>query len=452
MHSIVNLNWSIAEVFYLILIFTVTFGLTYALFPYIIRKMKEKGYVGYDIHKSDRPEVAESGGLGIVIGLVVASLMVIFFFPILLYEMLIFIVTIALSAAIGFVDDRIKLRSGIKIFLVLFTGAGIFLANYLNFIHIESPTIPILGQLRLTILYPFVVPIIVAVFANTVNMLEGYNGEGSGTCLIASIFLLICGIIWNSLEGLILTLILIAVLIPFYVFNKYPAKVFPGDIGTLTIGATMACIALFGSLEVAVFCALLIHIFNSFYVLSSVRGFFESSTIQEEKNDIIMLENDLIKASPQKDAALTLPRLILARGPLKEPELVKRFYLISLICGFFSIFATLFTKWTISNLDFIFIIVVVIVFSIPTTILLYYYPRIRSVVILMISLLVIGLASLYFIEVVIMPNFTETIDIFFINIPTNLVAAFIIAAPGFLIWYLITLKHFFWQIKKISSP
>lgn len=451
MHSITNLNWSLTEICYLILIFTVTLVVTYALFPYIIKKMKEKGYVGYDIHKAERPEIAESGGLGIIIGLLIASILVIIFFPILLNQMLVFIITIALSAIIGFLDDRIKLRSGLKIFLVLITGAGIFFANFFDIIHIESPTIPILGQLRLTILYPFVVPVIVAVFANTVNMLEGYNGEGSGTCLIASIFLLICAIIWNSAEGIIFTLILIAVLIPFFVFNKYPAKIFPGDIGTLTIGSTMACIALFGSLEAAVFCALLIHVFNSFYVISSVRGFFESSTIQEERNDIIMLENDLIKASPEKDAALTLPRLILARGPLSEPELVKRFYLISIICGFFSVIATLFMKWTVSNLDFIIIIIVIIIFFIPTGILLYSYPRIRGVVILMILLLAIGLAFMYFLELVIMPNFTYTIDIIFLSIPTNLLMAFIIAAPGFLFWYFITIKHFFWLIEKMEN-
>jgi len=31
--------------------------------------MKKKGYIGYDIHKNARPEVAESGGLGILIGI-----------------------------------------------------------------------------------------------------------------------------------------------------------------------------------------------------------------------------------------------------------------------------------------------------------------------------------------------------------------------------------------------
>ncbi|MHA1241396.1 MAG: hypothetical protein ACTSQU_11480, partial [Promethearchaeota archaeon] len=71
----------------------------------------------------------------------------------------------------GYIDDRIKLRSRYKLLLTLFTGIVIFLANAVGFIQIESPTIPFLGKLRLNLIYPILAPLIVAVFANTVNML-----------------------------------------------------------------------------------------------------------------------------------------------------------------------------------------------------------------------------------------------------------------------------------------
>ncbi|MEJ2279473.1 MAG: hypothetical protein P8Y70_17280, partial [Candidatus Lokiarchaeota archaeon] len=206
--------------------------------------------------------------------------------------------------------------------------------NYFNFIDIESPVIPILGRTRLSLIYPFVIPIIVVIFANTVNMLEGYNGEGSGTCLIVSVFLLISSLIWNSGNGVLFSLLAISTFAGFFMFNKYPAKIFPGDTGTLVMGSTLACIGLFTSLEAVVFIALFAHIFNSFYYISSARGFFESSDVQETRSDIILLEDDRIKASHQKDAIITLPRLILAKGPLKEPELVKNFYILSLVGGF----------------------------------------------------------------------------------------------------------------------
>jgi UDP-N-acetylglucosamine--dolichyl-phosphate N-acetylglucosaminephosphotransferase len=68
MIRISNLNWGILEIFYLIIIFIAGFITTYLLLPYIIKIMKNKGYIGYDIHKNDRPEVAESGGISMVLG------------------------------------------------------------------------------------------------------------------------------------------------------------------------------------------------------------------------------------------------------------------------------------------------------------------------------------------------------------------------------------------------
>ena len=328
-----ELNWGFSEIILLIAIFIIGILFTYFIIPHIIKLMIKKNYIGYDIHKNSKPQVAESGGISIVIGYSFTSILLIFAFPLFSNEVFVLLVSVILSGIIGYLDDRIKLRSRYKIILILFTGSLIFIANFFGFINIESPTIPFLGQLRLNIIYPLLAPLIVAVFGNTVNMLEGYNGEGSGTCLIALISLFICGLIWNSAEAILFTTTGIAVLIPFFHYNKYPAKIFPGDVGTLSMGTILAGVALFGSLEAAVFCALLIHVFNSFYVLYSVKGFFESSEIQEDMNDIILLEDDRIKASNSEKAALTLPRLLLARGPLKEPELVKNFYAISIICG-----------------------------------------------------------------------------------------------------------------------
>jgi UDP-N-acetylglucosamine--dolichyl-phosphate N-acetylglucosaminephosphotransferase len=441
MIRITDLNWGVLEAIYLIIVFAVGFTITMAIIPYLIKIMKRRGHIGIDIHKNLKTEVAESGGISIVIGSSFTSIFLIIFFPSFFNEILIFVLTVVLSGLIGYIDDRIKLRSRYKLILTIFTGTLIFLANYFGFIKIESPTIPFLGQLRLTIIYPILAPIIVTVFANTVNMLEGYNGEGSGTSIIALCSLFVCSILWDSAEG-----------VPFYLFNKFPAKIFPGDVGTLSIGALFAGIALFGSLEAAVFCALLIHIFNSFYVLYSVKGFFESSEILENKSDIILLENDFIKASDEKDAALTLPRLILAKGPLKEPKLVKNFYIISIICGFFSIITTLLMVWTIGNLDLITIAIVIVIFGLLSAILLYKFPRIRGIVILMVILIIVGFIYLLCIELFIMPIDFDDINILgFLILPTNIIISLILVIPGLLLWYYITVKYFWFEINKMKN-
>jgi len=450
MKLLTDLNWGLMEILFLIIVFIVGFLITLLVLPYIIKFMERKKYVGIDIHKNAKPEIAESGGLSIIIGFIFALIFLIIFFPGFFKEILIFLLTVLLAGFIGFIDDRKKLRSRYKIILSIFAGSIIFLANFFNFIIIDSPIIPFLDRTRLTIIYPFLVPLIIAVFINSVNMLEGYNGEGSGTCLIAICFLFICSLIWNSAEGVIFTVPVLAVIIPFFLYNKYPAKIFPGDIGTLSMGAMIACIMLFGSLEVATFCALLIHIFNSFYYIYSVRGFFESSDIQESKDDIILLEDDFIKASDQKDAVLTLPRLILAKGPLTEPELVKNFYAISIICGFFSILSILLMQFTLGNFNIYLSIIILIILLGPTIFILYKFPRIRGIITLMIILLISILGFLIFIEVVIMPLPLEDLNLGWIDIPINLLISFILMIPILLIWYLITIKYFWNEIDKMK--
>jgi UDP-N-acetylglucosamine--dolichyl-phosphate N-acetylglucosaminephosphotransferase len=48
--------------------------------------------------------------------------------------------------------------------------------------------------------------------------------------------------------------IMIASLLAFWLFNKYPAKVFPGDTMTYFVGAMIACMAIVGNMEkIAIF-------------------------------------------------------------------------------------------------------------------------------------------------------------------------------------------------------
>lgn len=452
MRLLSDLNWGFLEILFLVIIFLVGLLSTYVLLPHIIKLMKKKNYIGYDIHKNSRPEIAESGGLSFVLGFLFASIALMIFFFDFFNEILIFILTVLIAALIGFADDRIKLKSRYKIILSLFSGTLIFIANYFGFVEISSsPTIPIIDKTRLSIIYPFLVPLLVAIFGNTVNMLEGYNGEGSGTCLIAVCSLLVCSIIWDSAQGVIFSIPVIAVLIPFFFKNKYPAQIFPGDVGTLSMGAMIACIMLFGSLEVATFCALLIHIFNSFYVIYSVRGFLESDKIREGKDDIILLENDTIKASVQRDAALTLPRLILARGPLSEPELVKNFFIISIICGIFAVLSVFFTQLTTGILNIGIFFAVFIFLMIPVAYFLIKYPRIRGTITLMVILLLAGIVFFLLVEIILITLPFADIKLGIITIPINLIMILIIGLSGLLGWYYVTIKYFWYQINIIKK-
>ncbi len=438
------------QFFFLILLFIIGFVSTYLFLPYLIKWMRNKQYMGIDIHKVDKPEVPESGGVSLVVGTTITSLAAILFFPTLYAEILIFMLTIITAGFIGYIDDRTKLKSIFKIILTIFTGIFLFLGNYYNFITIESPTFPFIGKTRLTIIYPLMIPIIVSVFTNTVNMLEGYNGEGAGTCMIALVFILICAILWNSWIAILFSVISLAIIIPFYIYNKYPAKIFPGDVGTLSMGAMIACIALFGSLEVVVSCTLLIHIFNSFFVLASLRGFLESGNISEERQDIILLDNGLIEASRRRNAVLTLPRLILAKGPLTEKNLVLNFYIISITCGFFSISSVLLMLYSTTGfpLDVIFYVFITIIILI--SILVYLFPRIRGVIVLMIGLLATIALVLYYIDIIVAIFPFHYIDLLFLQIPLNIVLSALLFVLTLLLMYFVSILYFRVQVTRME--
>jgi hypothetical protein len=217
------------------------------------------------------------------------------------------------------------------------------------------------------------------------------------------------------------------------------------------MGVLIACIAIFGSLEVPTLCVLLIHVFNSFYVIFSLHGFIESSEIQPIKADIILLEDNRIKASVERGAALTLPRLILSKGPLTERELVLNFYAISIICGFFAIIATLMIVYTSGILNLLFIFICIVIFIIPTLIILKNFNRIRGIIVLMIIMLISAFLYFLFIDLYIMDLYFADIDLIFIKIPVNILISLIILTPGLILWYYITIKYFWIQINKIEN-
>lgn len=104
------------QILLLILITLFVFTFTFWLYPYIISWMKRKGYVGYDIHKKDRPETAESGGIGFSITIIIGFTLISLVFPIFWHELFIFNLTIAIATIVGWIDDRKQLSSLKKLF------------------------------------------------------------------------------------------------------------------------------------------------------------------------------------------------------------------------------------------------------------------------------------------------------------------------------------------------
>jgi phospho-N-acetylmuramoyl-pentapeptide-transferase len=101
-----------------------------------------------------------------------------------------------------------------------------------------------LGQVPLGIFFiPFAAFIIVS-FANAFNITDGLDGLSSGVFIIALFaFLVISHALLDTFLALFIS-ILIGALIAFLYFNIYPARIWLGDVGSLSLGAVLAVIGL----------------------------------------------------------------------------------------------------------------------------------------------------------------------------------------------------------------
>jgi len=115
----------------------------------------------------------------------------------------------------------------------------------------------------------------------------------------------------------------------FYFFNRYPAKVFGGDTGSLAVGAALGALSILGKIETVLIVALIPHIMNAFYGLSSVGRLYERRELSSRP--IRVLDDGRLEASPEKDAPVTLARIILAPGSMTEGEVVRAMMILTLV-------------------------------------------------------------------------------------------------------------------------
>jgi UDP-N-acetylglucosamine--dolichyl-phosphate N-acetylglucosaminephosphotransferase len=222
---------------------------TYALARYQSYKFPKLGMSGIDIHKLDRPVRAEMGGLSVLLGLAVGSA---FFFVSNLQldgATIAFTAgfsTIAFTGLVGIADDLVEVAQKIKPFLIVAASIPVM---YL-LIGRDSIFIPSIGSVHIGFLYPIVaVPLAITTSANFANLLAGFNGLEAGCASISLGTMSLVSYMTGHTSIAALGLIITFAYVGFLGQNWYPAKIFPGDTGTLMAGAAVAVMGLAAGLE-----------------------------------------------------------------------------------------------------------------------------------------------------------------------------------------------------------
>jgi len=154
---------------------------------------------------------------------------------------------------LGLYDDVLKffnfqqngffgLRMKHKLILQLLVAGLISLLIYfrlgINFIYI-----PFFGAINLGIFFIPISTLIIATFANFFNITDGLDGLSCGILVISLFaFWILAGTSLDTPISLFISL-WIGSLIAFLYFNIYPARLWLGDVGSMSFGATIAVIA-----------------------------------------------------------------------------------------------------------------------------------------------------------------------------------------------------------------
>ena len=315
------------------------FIITLLLIPSVSKFMFKHGIFGIDVHKLDRPKIPELCGITIVIGVTVSAIILSLLFPEQNMWILAFVSSTLIAAIVGILDRITKIGPRLKPVLVALGAIPIiFLAVYNPYTEF-----PFIGVTRLTIIYPLLIPIALAVTANSVNMLDVFNGSMTGTCSIAIFGMIICMLLMGRVDAAALAAGLLGSLLAFHIFNKYPAKVFAGDVGSLFIGASIGVLAIYGRIEVAAITAMMPHIMNAFYGLATVGRLYERKEISTRP--IKVLEDGRLEVNKDSKAPITLARMILAQRPLKEFEVTRRMFILSAVSAILAILTQLLIIW-----------------------------------------------------------------------------------------------------------
>lgn len=223
-----------------------------------VKRMRQIRFLWEDMNKYNHPKnVAASGGVVVVLififGIFLYTSLEIFFnkFSSHSLEILAIVSTILFLAIVGIIDDFLGWKKGglsikLRLFLAILGAIPLIIIS----MEKSSINLPFFGLTNVGLLYPlFFVPLGIVGAATTYNFLAGYNGLESSQGIIILTFLSYVAYVTGSSWLLVIGLTMVSSLLGFYIFNKNPAKVFPGDSLTWSIGALIGGMSIIGNFE-----------------------------------------------------------------------------------------------------------------------------------------------------------------------------------------------------------
>lgn len=244
-----------------ILPFAISLLITLAVMPFIIRYFRDKqlGQMtreeGPNWHeeKSGTPTM---GGVAFILSSVLTIMLLTFFNLDNTINVLPLIVFFVSYGLIGFLDDYIKLimkrnlglTSKQKFLAQLILGLAFYVVLLLTSFD-NQLNLPFIGNVPLSYLYGIFATFWLVGFSNATNLTDGIDGLLATTSIIAYGGYAYIAFLQQEFGVMLFAFSIIGGLVGFLFFNRKPAQIFMGDVGSLALGAGLATMSILLNVE-----------------------------------------------------------------------------------------------------------------------------------------------------------------------------------------------------------
>ncbi len=233
----------------------VAFLATLLLIPRFIVFYQKKRIEGQQMHEDVKQHQFKAGtptmgGTVFLVTAIVTSLIFATISNLLTGGLLAILFILFLYGLVGFLDDFLKIFRKIneglnpkqKLALQILGGLVFY------FVHVRAAgggELNVFGQIiNLGMLYlPFVLFWLVG-FSNAVNLTDGIDGLASISVVISLLAYSVIAYKEQKFDILLVCVTMIGGLLGFFVYNRKPAKIFMGDVGSLALGGMLATISI----------------------------------------------------------------------------------------------------------------------------------------------------------------------------------------------------------------
>ncbi|MFQ6051675.1 MAG: multidrug transporter [Candidatus Hydrothermarchaeota archaeon] len=283
----------------------ISFLVTILLTPLWIKYAKRAGIIGTDLHKEEKKEVAEMGGIPILAGLFSG---VFLSFD---YELLPIALYLISVSFLGITDDLLKFD---KVEKIILPGIPALILGFKN---------PLLMP------YLFITS---SVVLNWTNMLAGLNGLESGLGILLLASFSIISFLTKNTGAFLLSSCMMASLLAFLYYNRYPSRIFPGDCGTMLIGAVFFSVVYLTKVVIPAFIVLIP------YLMDSALKFLSAGIMRREEKKPTKIKDGLLYSAGDYNSLI---RVIISIRPMSEKKVVYCIWMIQTVFSLLGILSFL---------------------------------------------------------------------------------------------------------------